>query len=102
MTSCGGNEPFALRVLGDSMEPEFEDGSVVIVEPTAVIEDGCYVIAVHENEFLFRQLTTERDKWYLRALNQQYPTLEISGVAAIKGRVIAKTTSRGRERKKYL
>jgi len=28
-SSCGG-EPFALRVIGDSMAPEFEDGCIIV------------------------------------------------------------------------
>ena len=31
--SCSSLEPYALRVLGDSMEPEFADGCVIIVDP---------------------------------------------------------------------
>ena len=30
---CSALEPYALRVLGDSMEPEFADGCVIIIDP---------------------------------------------------------------------
>lgn len=30
---CSEREPFALRVEGESMAPEFEDGCVIIVDP---------------------------------------------------------------------
>jgi phage repressor protein C with HTH and peptisase S24 domain len=33
---CSGGEVFALRVLGNSMAPEFLDGEIVIVEPDGV------------------------------------------------------------------
>ena len=42
---CAVHEPFALRVLGDSMEPEFPDGAIIIIDPSGVVEDGCYVLA---------------------------------------------------------
>ncbi len=37
---CSTLEPYALRVLGDSMEPEFPEGCVVIVDPGHVPRDG--------------------------------------------------------------
>ncbi|MDH3280229.1 MAG: S24 family peptidase [Gammaproteobacteria bacterium] len=101
MSGCSGSEPFALRVLGDSMEPEFENGSVVIFEPAVSIEDGCYVIALHESEYVFRQLRRCGDIWQLSALHPDYPVVEIAGLDAIKGRAIAKTDARGRNRKNY-
>ena len=42
--SCSALEPYALRVLGDSMEPEFADGCVIIVDPGYAPRDGSYVI----------------------------------------------------------
>ncbi len=30
---CGASEPFALRVMGDDMAPEFRDGHIIIVDP---------------------------------------------------------------------
>jgi phage repressor protein C with HTH and peptisase S24 domain len=102
MSGCSGSEPFALRVLGDSMEPEFENGSVVIFEPTMSVDDGCYVIVLYENEYLFRQLRRSGGGWQLSALNTNYPALKLSELSAIKARAIAKTDPRGRNRKSYL
>ena len=45
MSGCAGNEPFVLQVLGDSMEPEFPDGCMVIVEPSNQVKSGYFVIA---------------------------------------------------------
>ena len=42
--SCSALEPYALRVLGDSMEPEFPDGCVVIIDPCRAPRDGSYVV----------------------------------------------------------
>ncbi len=102
MSGCAGSEPFALRVLGNSMEPEFKEGEVIIIEPDAVVENGSYVIAEHDQEYIFRCLQIEDGRWYLRALNDQYPTVEIAGLTAVKGRVISKSNGRGRQRKRYL
>lgn len=102
MSTCSGNEPYALRVLGDSMEPEFKEGEVIIIEPQVTAEEGDYVIAVHDNEILFRELSLINDHWYLRPLNNQYPTVEISPAGSIKGRIISKSSGKGRQTKSYL
>jgi DNA polymerase V len=102
MSSCAGSEPFALRVLGDSMAPEFEEGTVIIVEPAGVLEGGCYVVADYNNEYLFRQLIIEKGNWFLKPLNDEYPTVELSGIKAIKGRVIQKAGRHRKDRQYYL
>ncbi len=102
MSACAGAEPFVLRVLGDSMMPEFEEGAIIVIEPAGVVESGCFVIAQHEGEYLLRQLVIENDRWLLRALNERYPTVEIAGLEEIKGRVIQKTGRSRKERRHYL
>ncbi len=84
------------------MEPEFAEGEVIIIEPGVVTEDGCYVVALRDDEYLFRQLRIENGRWFLKPLNQRYETMEIHGVSAIKGRIISKSNGRGRQRKNYL
>ena len=102
MSGCAGSEPFALRVLGDSMEPEFNEGDIIIIEPGVLVDNGCYVVAEHDGEYFFRRLSIEHDKWYLKPLNPDYPAVEIPGRDSIKGRIISKSNSRGRQRKRYL
>ncbi len=99
---CAESEPFALRVLGDSMVPEFPEGCIIIVEPSGVIESGCYVVAQHDGAYTFRQLIIEGDRWLLKPLNPNYPTVEIPGLEAIKGRVIQKAGKYRKDRKHYL
>jgi DNA polymerase V len=48
--SCGSSEPFALRVIGDDMSPEF-------------------VIAKAEDDVVLRQLMIEGDDYRLRSFN---------------------------------
>ena len=55
---CSTLEPYALRVLGDSMEPEFPEGCVVIVDPGHVAHDGSYVIV----EFADRLAAEQNDQ----------------------------------------
>lgn len=100
---CADAEPFALQVLGDSMEPEFNDGDIIIVEPAGRIFDGCYVIAWHNDEHIFRQLMIRAKRWFLKPLNENYETVEIAGIEAIKGIITQKRHPRRRSiRKSYL
>jgi SOS-response transcriptional repressor LexA len=106
MTTCGTggcaeNEPFALRVLGDSMLPEFEEGVVIVIDPGGAIRDGCYVIAIHNDEYIFRQLRILEQRYYLQPLNDLYDTVEISGLDAVKGVVSQKAGRRRKDRKRY-
>lgn len=98
--SCSGREVFALRALGDSMIPEFEHGTVIIIDPEAVVRDGSYVIAKVDGEFIFRQLRIFNDKYYLQPLNDLYESIEISGIDALEG-VIVQSGSRRKNIKKY-
>jgi len=88
--NCESAEPFALMVLGDSMLPEFEHGEIIIIDPEGVAHDGSFVLAQHNGEYTFRQLAIRDGKWYLRALNDLYPTDEIPGPEAVKGVITQK------------
>ena len=102
MTGCAGSEPFALQVIGDSMEPEFIDGAIVIVEPTSSYHNGCFVVAAHDGNFLLRRLRIDDDHWWLDALNDTYPALAIPGPGSVRGRVIERAGGRRKDRKRYL
>lgn len=65
---------FALRVSGDSMEPEFREGMIIIIEPEMDPQPGDYVIAKNGgDETTFKQLTKDGADWYLKPLNPRYP-----------------------------
>ena len=71
--NCGG-ESFALRVIGDTMAPEFKDGCIIIIDPSGVISDGCYVLARHNDEYIFRQLVYGDGVYYLKTLQAGHET----------------------------
>ena len=65
---------FALRVRGDSMEPEFPDGVIIIVEPEMHFENGDYVVVRNSHdEATFKQLVQDGGDWYLKPVNPRYP-----------------------------
>lgn len=98
---CSESEPYALRVLGDSMMPEFNEGAIIIVDPAGAIRDGCYVVANHNDELIFRQLRMVEDKYYLQPLNDLYDTVEIESLEAITGVISQQAGTRRKDRKHY-
>jgi SOS-response transcriptional repressor LexA len=89
--ACSSAEPFALMVLGDSMEPEFVEGEVILIEPEGLATDGSFVLAQLAGEWTFRQLARHGEGWRLQALNPAYPAADIPDLAAVKGVIIQKS-----------
>ena len=102
MSNCADHAPFALQVLGDSMEPEFSEGMIVIVEPGSNVSSGCYVVAQHEGEYLLRQFVLADARCLLKPLNVSYPTLALESMQAIRGRVIQRAGKRRKDHKSYI
>ena len=103
LSACAGAEPFALMVLGDSMEPEFVERDIVIIEPEGLATDGSYVLAWLNEEYIFRQLVKHGEKWLLRPLNPNYPAAEIDDLAAVRGVIIQKSKpGRRKAAKRYV
>lgn len=101
LSACSEAEPFALMVLGDSMEPEFLDQEIIVIEPEGLARDGSYVIAFHNEEYTFRQLVKREAGWALHALNPGYPDHPIANLDCIKGVVILKKKPGRRKSVKY-
>ena len=93
--ACGGREPYALMVLGDSMEPEFNEGDIIVIEPDGNVTDGSYIIAYQNDEYIFRQLRIDGKEWFLQALKSGYEREPISGPEVIKGVITQKKPPRG-------
>ena len=87
---CGGGEVFALRVLGDSMAPEFLEGEIVIVEPDGAVRDGSFVLARVDGEWTLRRLDRCDGAWVLRALHPAYRDHPLRDLAAVHGVIIQK------------
>lgn len=71
---------FALRIKGDSMEPEFKEGDTVIIDPAVAPHPGEFVVAKNdEYEATFKKYRTKADGGFeLVPLNPDYPTLDSS------------------------
>ncbi len=99
VSHCGANEPFALRVIGDDMAPEFNDGHIVIVDPGGLIKNGSYVIAQVGQETVLRQLRIKNGKYYLHGSPSK--TVEETDLHKVIGVVSQKAGRRRRDSKRY-
>ncbi len=98
--SCG-REAFALRVIGASMAPEFQDGCIIIIDPEGVVNDGSYVMARHGDSWIFRQLVFGEGRYYLKALQDGHELVELADLKSIEGVVTQQGARRRADRRHY-
>jgi len=77
-TTKPNTHTFALRIKGDSMEPLFTEGMLIIIEPDFEALPGDYIIAKNGNEATFKQLIKDGQDYYLKPLNERYPIKPLS------------------------
>lgn len=81
---CGVNA-FALKVIGESMEPEFTDGATIIVEPNIEPMSGDFVVAKFgkDDDITFKRLFKDAGKYYLRPTNLSYESIRLDNLSVI-------------------
>ncbi len=79
---------FALRISGNSMEPRYHDGDIVLVEDTDAVEVGELGIFVLDGNGYFKQFNGDR----LVSLNEDYGDILLRGYSEVVccGRVVGK------------
>lgn len=84
------NTSFALVVRGDSMEPLFPEGCIIVVDPNRSATHGSYVVARMDesDEVTFKQLIHDGGLTYLKPINARYPIIKIDRDASICGVVV--------------
>lgn len=73
---------FAVRVYGDSMEPKFVQGDIVIFSPVLDVRNGddCFIRLATPHETMFKRVFFEsQDKIRLQPRNEKYPPMIIDG-----------------------
>jgi len=101
-TGCESDALFSLQVLDDSMEPEFPTGCVIIIDPANTIKNGSFVLANPNDEYIFRQLLIQEDRYYLKPMRESYPVMEISGLDVIRGVIVQRAGKRRKDHKHYV
>jgi SOS-response transcriptional repressor LexA len=88
-----GTHIFALRVKGDSMEPEFIEGDIIIVNPNIKPTHNDYVIVRNDDgEATLKQLKKYGATRVLHPLNPKYADIELSAKQQfiVVGKVVEK------------
>jgi phage repressor protein C with HTH and peptisase S24 domain len=73
---------FAVRVVGDSMEPKFNEGDIVVFSPAAEVHSGddCFIRFAMPHETAFKRVFFEpNDKVRLQPRNEKYPPIIVDG-----------------------
>lgn len=69
---------FAVRLEGDSMEPKFSPGDLLILQPSGEFAGGgLAVIKMKTNDFIFRRVERRADFLRLIPLNPQWPAEDL-------------------------
>jgi len=98
---AGFSEPYALRVVGDSMAPEFMDGQIVIVDPGHAPVIGAFVVVDYGGEVMFGQLARNGGRHLLRFLNPDHDDVALNPPYEFRGVIIQRVGRRRRDRKHY-
>lgn len=74
-----------------------------MIEPDGLAVDGSYVLALVNDEWIFRQLRASEGGWVLHALNECYPNMPLLDLSAVRGVIIQKAKpGRRRASKRYV
>ena len=99
--SAETTEPYALRVVGDSMKPEFDDGHIIIIDPGVPISHEAFVVLDYGGEILFGQYRVDEGRQWLSYLNLDHAPVELTSSFQVKGVIIQRSTGRRKELKHY-
>jgi SOS-response transcriptional repressor LexA len=90
---CGPNT-FMLRVRGRSMQPKYQDGDLIYVDPSAVYQHHSNVVVklTDDQEATFKRLVIDGSKMWIEPLNPDWPekAIKLEESARIVGVVIGK------------
>ncbi|MGF2387317.1 S24 family peptidase [Lentilactobacillus otakiensis] len=78
---------YAVKINGDSMEPQFHDQQIVLVKATTDADNGQIVIAYVDGRSYIKQLKKTDQHCRLASLNPKYAPIDVQGNEsfAIKG-----------------
>jgi SOS-response transcriptional repressor LexA len=92
---CSYNELYPLQVLDDSMEPEFPQKCIIVIEPSEVCATGAFIVAEVDGERWFRQYVAGERSKRLVALKQGIPDIDLENKAfKILGVVVQRNLGR--------
>lgn len=81
---------FAIRLNGESMWPQFQENTILIIAPEQIAKNRDYVVAYvkSNDEIVFRQLVIDGKYKFLKAINSIFPAIPFGETDKIIGVVI--------------
>jgi SOS-response transcriptional repressor LexA len=77
-TDCRDPKAFAVRLEGDSMADRYEEGDILVLQPSYEIYSGCLAVLRFKSDgVIFRRVEVREDRLILVPLNRQYEREEI-------------------------
>jgi DNA polymerase V len=67
-----------MRVIGDSMSDEIQEGDILVVDRACEAEDGDTVVVRIFNDFTVKKLSLQDGRIRLLAANEAYPPIEVT------------------------
>lgn len=82
---------YALKIIGDSMEPDYKDGEIIYIAPEEKpVHDDDVIVVFPDGKKTLRRLQITPEGNYLRILNPLYPNPVIPLYGKISGVVLGK------------
>ena len=74
------DEPYdiMLKIVGDSMQPAFEDGEYVFIKLTKEIRSGQFAAIIVDDEAFLKKVYVEEDQMRLVSLNKDYEDIIVN------------------------
>lgn len=80
------DEPYdiMLKIVGDSMQPAFEDGEYVFIKLTKEIRSGQFAAIIVDDEAFLKKVYVEEDQMRLVSLNKNYEDIIVNEYSNIE------------------
>ena len=75
---------FALRIKGDSMEPNYYNGDTVFIKEQPSLDNGQIGIFIYDGEAYIKKYVINEEGVYLVSLNKKYPPIKIKEYSSFK------------------
>lgn len=83
------NETICIKVTGDSMSPEIENGDIIQVHKISSVDSGDIgVVLVDGEEALVKKIVYDEDHIELRSFNPEYPTVIFRGADLMRVQIL--------------
>ncbi len=102
-STCSSSALIALQVLDDSMAPEFMPGHIAVVDNSAHLYDGAFVVVQIAEDWLIRRWQScNDDSVVLEALCDDFDNHRVHiDEAHVKGVVVQRAGRRRKDRRHY-